>query len=106
MRADHGARGLAVDVEVTNVEVTHGTFDLVPRPGVDGAGESELGVVGDVERVFEVAGFDHRKDGPEDLFLRDARVGHDVGDDGGLDVISTVRIADRVAAVDYIAFAL
>src|SRR4051812_21568085 len=53
MRADHGSRALAVDVEVSHVEVALGTVDLVLRTGVDRAGETELGVVRDGQRVFE-----------------------------------------------------
>ena len=46
-----------------------GAVNLVARLGVDGAGQAELGVVGDFERVVEAAGFDHGQHRAEDLFL-------------------------------------
>ena len=54
MRADHRAGALAVDVQVADVELADGAVDLVARLGVDRAGQAELGVVGDLERVVEV----------------------------------------------------
>ena len=53
VRAHHRARALAVDVEVAHVEVAPGAVDLVARFGIDGARETELGVVGDFEGVIE-----------------------------------------------------
>src|SRR5437762_4420018 len=88
------------------MEVAHGALGFVARAGVDGAGESELGVVGDVERIFEVACLDHRENGPKDLFLRDAGLRGNVGNYGGLDVVAAIRITDHISAIDQVALAL
>src|SRR5712691_13467995 len=37
MRAHHGARTLAIDVQVADMELLNGAFDLLPRLGIDGA---------------------------------------------------------------------
>ena len=54
MRAHHRAGAFAIDVEIADVELAHGAVDLVLRAGVDGAGQSELGVVGDFQRMIEI----------------------------------------------------
>jgi len=58
MRAHHRSRAFAVQVEVADVELAHGTIEFLARTGVDGAGQPKLGVVGDLQRMIEVAGAD------------------------------------------------
>jgi hypothetical protein len=55
MRAYHRSRALAVEVEIADVEFADGAIEFVARTGIDCAGQSELGVVGDFQRVVEVA---------------------------------------------------
>ena len=74
MRADHRSGALAVDVEVADVELADRAIDLVARVGVDRAGQAELGVVGDFERVVEAAGLDHGQHGAKDFFLLELRL--------------------------------
>ena len=69
MRSDHRSRALAVDVEVAHVKIAHRAVDLVARLGVDGAGESELGVVGDFEGVVKALSFNHDEHRTEDFLL-------------------------------------
>src|SRR5205085_51976 len=88
------------------MEVTHGALSFVARAGVDGAGESELSVVGDVERIFKVARLDHRQHRPKDLFLRDARIRSDIGDHRGLEVVAASRVGDGIATGEEMTFML
>src|SRR5579884_1180887 len=81
MRPDHCSRTLAIDVEISYMEVALGSFNFLARRGVDRAGESVLGVVGDRERIFEVAGFAYRQYRTEDFLLRDPRLRVHIGDD-------------------------
>src|SRR5271169_3191889 len=67
MRAHHGARALAIDVQVADVELVHRALLLLRRTGIDSAGQAEFRVVGDLERVIEIAGLGHRQHRPEDL---------------------------------------
>src|ERR1019366_893683 len=55
VRAHHRSRALAVQVEVADVELAHGAVEFLARAGVDGAGQAELGVIGDFEGMVEVA---------------------------------------------------
>ena len=61
---------------------------LSSRAGVDRAGQAELGVVGDLQRVVEIARLDHGQHRAEDFFLRELRLRRDVGDHGGLDEVA------------------
>src|SRR5450755_2599305 len=88
MRADHRTRAFAIDVEVADVELADGTVDLVARLGVDGAGQAELGVVGDFERVVETACLDHCEYGAEYLFLLQLRLRGDISKDRRLDEVA------------------
>ena len=81
MRAHRGARTLAIDVQVADMELLNGAFDLLPRLGIDGASQAELGVVRDLQRVIVVLRLDHRQHRPKDFFLLQARLGRDVGND-------------------------
>ena len=84
-----------------------GEVELFAGVGVDGPGEAVLGVVGDGEGVGEVGGFDDGEDGAEDLFLRDAGGGGDVGEDGGLRCSSRGSgVFDGLAACEEAAFLL
>jgi len=70
------------------MEVADGAFDFVARLAVNGAGEAELGVVGDFESVIEAVGFDDGEDRSEDFFLLEFGFGRDVGDHRGADVVT------------------
>src|SRR5439155_14880471 len=69
MCADDRARALAVDVEVADVEFTLGDFDLLARAGIDRAGETELGIIGDLKAMFKISRFNHSQHRSENLFL-------------------------------------
>src|SRR5581483_2340777 len=91
MRADHSSRALAVDVQIADVEFLDRAINLVARTGVDGAGQSELGIVGDLERMIEAASLDHREHRSEDFFLLKLRLCRDVGDNRRLDEVALSR---------------
>jgi len=83
VRAHHRSRTLAVQVEVADVELAHGAIQFLARTGVDGAGQTELGIVGDFEGVIEIARLDDDQHRAEDLFLLERRLRGDIGEHGG-----------------------
>src|SRR5262249_6145241 len=106
MCADHGAGAFAVEIEIARLEFIARALQLFARTGVNGAGQPELGVVGDVERVIEIARLDYGQHRPEDLFLSQPRGGSDVSNDSGLDEVALARLPGRTAAVNEPAFLL
>src|SRR5579862_2480761 len=100
MGADHGSGAFAVDVEVSYVEFADGAIDLVARFGVDGAGQAELGVVGDFQRVVEAAGFNYCQHGAEDFFLFEFRLWRNVGEYRRLEEVAFAHFSDALAAGD------
>src|SRR5215831_11393730 len=56
--------------------------------GVKRAGQPILGVIGDMQGIVEVFGFDYCQHGSEDLFLGDARMGVYVSDYGWFDEVA------------------
>jgi len=89
--ADQRASALPIEVEVADEELVFGPLQPQLAPRVRRPGESELGSVGDRERVVGVARLDDRQLCPENLFLRDSRVGRDVGHHGRLDEVPVAR---------------
>ncbi len=69
MRANHGSRALAIEVEVADVEIAAGAVDAFTGGGEECAGEPVFRVVRDVESVVEVFRFDKREDRAKDFFL-------------------------------------
>src|ERR1043166_3095830 len=98
MDADQRAGALAVQIQIADEELLTGALELLLVVGEDGAGEAELRVVRDPQRVFEVLRFADREHRTEDLFLRDRRLRVDVGDDGRLDEVAL--LVAHVAAGD------
>ena len=101
MRADHGAGALAIQVKIANVEEAAGPFEPCPIQRIDGSGEAVVAIVDQFQSVVEVARSGDRKHGSEDLFLEDAGLAIDIGDDGGLDEVS---VAGSAAAGEQAAF--
>ena len=79
---------LAVQIEIADVKLLGGFFQLVTVLGVHGAGETVLGIVRDLERFIEVFGLDHGKHGTEDLLLGDFSRGGNIRDHGRFDEIT------------------
>src|SRR6185437_4160319 len=98
MRSHDGSGALAVDVEVADVELTDGAVQFVLGTGVDGAGEAEFSVVGNMQGMVEIVRFDDGQHRPENLFLLDAGAGLDIGNDGGLNEPAVAGIAVTLAA--------
>src|ERR1017187_6806891 len=73
------------------MELTLGALDLVFAGGVEGAGESVLGVVGDRQGVVETLRLDDGQHRAADLSLREAGHGSEIGDHRGLDEIAVAR---------------
>src|SRR3984957_10303097 len=88
MRAHHGAGALAVDVQVTDMELLNGAIDLVTRLGIDGARQAELGVVRDFECLIEATGLNHREHRSEDFFLLEFGFCRNVGNHRGTDKVA------------------
>src|SRR5688572_6195730 len=75
--ADHGARALAVQVEVADVEALAREGELVTVARPDRARQPVVGRVGGGNRVLERLRARDREDRTEDLLAREARVGLD-----------------------------
>src|SRR5258708_40199869 len=88
MRAYHRSRAFAVQVEVAYVELAHSAIEFLARAGVNGTGQTKLGVVGDFERMIEVARFDHHQHWAKDFFLLERRLRWDVGNHRGLNKVA------------------
>src|ERR1035437_9309924 len=106
MRAHHRSGAFAVQVEIAYVELAPGAVEFLARTGVDGAGKSELSVVGDFEGVIEVARLDHHQHWAENLFLLERRLRRDVGDHRGLNEVSFASFGVARAAGDEASFFL
>src|SRR5712692_3172272 len=100
MRAHGGSRALAVDVQVADVEFADGAVNLLARFGVNGAGQAELGVVGNLERVVVILRLSHSQNGAENLFLFQARLGWNISDDGGLQEVALTCVLRRATSGD------
>ena len=105
VRADHRARALAVEVQVADEEPLARLLELVAgcsrRPRRSGRTAESFA---SCERVVEVVGLRDREHRAEDLFLEDAGLGVDVGDDGRLDEVAVAL--GGLAAGDEPAFLL
>ena len=51
------------------MELSHRAIEFLARTGVNRAGQAELGVVGNFERVVKVARLDHDQHGAKNFFL-------------------------------------
>src|SRR5262249_6546316 len=71
----------AIDVQIADVEFAFRALDAFAIAGIEGAGQTVVGVVGDRERVVNVFGFDDGDHRSEDLFLGDAGFRVNVGYD-------------------------
>src|SRR5580658_3172887 len=100
MRAYHRSGALAVQIEIADVELAHGAIEFLARTGIDGAGQSELGVVGDFKGLIEVARLDHHQHRAENLFLLERRLRRNVGNHGRLNEIAFARLSVTRAACD------
>src|SRR5262245_20699110 len=100
MRAHHGPGALAIEIKVTDPELFARALQLLPRRRVHGAGQTEFGVVGNLQRVVVVARLDHRQHRPEYFFLGDARGWSDVGDYRRLDVVTVAGLLGGPAPAD------
>src|SRR5262249_31183589 len=81
MHVHHRAGAFAVDIKIADVEFAFRAFDALAVARIERAGQTVDRVVGDLERVVNVFGFDDGEHGTEDLFLREARFRIDIGDD-------------------------
>src|ERR1044071_4027097 len=99
MCADHSAGALAIDVQVADVKLLHAALEFLLVPAIDGARQTELGVVGNPQRMIEAVRLDDRQDGPEDLFLLQLGLLRNVRKDSGLDE-EAIAAFDALAAGD------
>src|SRR5438445_11977291 len=106
MRSNDGACTLAIDVEIADVEFAFCHSDLLARAGIDRAGESKLGVIGDLEAVFEISRFDHRQHWTEDFFLLKLGLRLNVCDHRWLDKVAFAGVGSPLASGNQPAFSL
>ena len=88
MDADEGACRLAIEVQVADVELLLGTGYALCIVREERTRQAKLGIIGDVQRVVKVSGFDEGQDGAKDFFLRDTCMWVNIGDDGWLNKVA------------------
>src|SRR4051794_16711607 len=93
MRADNCAGALAINVEITDVELAHCHFNLVARSGITRTGQAKLGIFRDIERLLKVARFNYRQYRTENFLLLELRFRLNICDYGWLDEITFARIS-------------
>ncbi len=104
MGANHGAGAFAIEVEIADVEAQTCNSQSFLVFCKDGAGETVLCIVGNLQGILVGIGFDDGQDGAEDLLLCNARAGRDVCKNCRFDVVSAFAVLDRVASCDKTAF--
>src|SRR5436305_96138 len=97
MRTHDSSSALTIDVEIADVKILFGALDLLFGVGVDGPGKPVFRAIGDRQGIVEILGFNHRQHRPENFFLRQPRLGIEVGDYSGLDEISFPTIRCTIA---------
>ena len=75
---------------LTGLDLVGNVQRLVDVLGKDGRGQTKLGIVGSLERLFGRLEFDEHDDGSENLFVSDLHLFTDVSKDGRLDKESLV----------------
>ena len=81
MHAHHRAGDLAVEIQVADVQVFAGALQALGHVREQAARQAKLGVVRHIHRLVEVARLDKGQHRAKDLFLRQARIGRNVGKD-------------------------
>src|ERR1700722_19850159 len=71
MGAPHGARALAIDVQVAHEELLARLADFLPVVGVNRARQSIFGIVRQFQRMIEIARLGHRQHRTKNLLLED-----------------------------------
>ena len=89
--ADHGTGTFAVDVEIAHEKLIASLLDLLRILAENSAGQSVFGIVGQLQRMLEIARLGHRQHRNENLLLEETRLGVDIGDHRWLDKISVSR---------------
>lgn len=84
---------VAVDPDGTSADGVADTESSVEVSGVDGGGETVLGVVAELDDLVLGLELGDGADGTEDLLLHDLHVGTDIAEDGRLDEVTLVTVA-------------
>src|SRR2546423_1355473 len=90
---DFGADGRRVDVEDAGLHVFQGAKSAVRVARVDRRRQAVADAVSNLNRVIEVAAFDHRHDRAKDLFLLDAHPRLHACENRRLDEVTILEIA-------------
>src|SRR5205807_9552872 len=106
MRSHHGAGRLAVEVEIARMELVPGALQFLPGGRIDGPGEPELSIIGDIEGIISIAGLDDGQHRPKNLLLRNTGGWGYICNDGRLDEITVTGIFCRASTKDQPAFLL
>src|SRR5215213_5586181 len=85
MHVHQRACAFAIDVQVADMEVAPSAFQAVAFGGIERASQPVDRVIGNVQSLVHIFGFDDGQHRTEDFFLRDAGFRINVSDDGGLD---------------------
>jgi len=91
VRAHHGASAFAVQIQIANVKGFFGLLNLAFVFGIDRTRQSKFCIVRNLESFVKVFGFDDRQHRPKDLFLRDAGLRADIGDNCRLHEVAVAR---------------
>ena len=85
---DDGAGDTAVDIKIADVKFPARFFDVRRRPRENAAGQSEGGIVGNVQRLIEGFSVDDRQDRAKNLFLGNPAFRRDVTENRRPDEVS------------------
>src|SRR5579872_2830092 len=89
MRPDNCTGALPVEVEIAHLELAARPLQLLARGRIDGAGETKLSVVGDLQGVLKITGLYNRKHRSEDFLLCDPGRRRNIGKHRRLYVVAS-----------------
>src|SRR5947209_588454 len=92
VNADERARAFAIEVEIANMKFTPRAFELLRVVCIDSAGQTELRIVGNPERVVKILRANDCQHRPEDFFLLNGRARFDICNHCRLDEESLLAV--------------
>src|SRR2546429_7484377 len=92
MHADHGSCTLAIEVQVADVVFFCCAFEALRIVGIERTRQAVFSIVGDPQSVVEIFGLNNCQHGSKDLFLGNAGLWINIGDDGWLDEVDGAKM--------------
>lgn len=71
MALDNRTRDRPVDIEIADIDIHLHKINCSGAARIDSAGEAVVGAIGNLNRLLNVARFDHSEHGTEDFFARE-----------------------------------